>query len=98
MLVADRQRRAAPPLEKRLVHIHPFRRKDAHVDFRFRIVEADTQKALAMVLDLYQRPISGRLGEPDDRAVINPWMARQDAVGFARFEQDSRQGLHGAKL
>ena len=77
-----RQRRGDPALEKRLVHLDAVRREDANVDFRLRGVEADAQEALAMVLDLHQLAVGGGLGEPENRAVINPRMPGQDAVGF----------------
>ena len=32
-----------------------------------------------------------RLGEPENFTVINPRMAGDDAVGFARLQQNSRQ-------
>ena len=55
------------------------------------VIETGAQKALAMVFDLHQLAIGGGLREPEDGTMINPRMAGQDAVGFARFQQNSRQ-------
>ena len=51
-----------------------------------------------MVLDLDQFSIRRRLGQAEDRTVVNPWVARDDAVGFARPKQDSRQYFHNRFL
>jgi len=51
-----------------------------------------------MVLDLHQFAIGGGLREPQNRTMIYPRMAGQDAVGFTRLEQDSRQRLHSDHL
>ena len=40
---------------------------------------------LAMVFDLDEFAVGGRLGDAEDFAVINPRMAGHDAVGLARF-------------
>lgn len=44
-----------------------------------------------MVLDLDQRAVGDRLGEPEDFAMINPRMPGHYPVSFAGFEQNSRQ-------
>ena len=46
---------------------------------------ADAKKALAMVLDLDQVPVRGRLRQPEHRPVVNPGMTRHDSVGLARL-------------
>ena len=85
------ERHADAFLKKRLVHRYPARRQHPDVDFGFGVVEADAEKTLAMVLDLHQFTVAGGPGQAQDRAVINPWMAGHDAVGFAGFQQHRRQ-------
>ena len=48
-----------------------------------------------MVFDLHQLAVRGGRGEPQDFAVINPRMPGHDAVGLARFKNDSSQRFHG---
>jgi hypothetical protein len=47
-----------------------------------------------MVFDLDQFTVGGRLRQPLDRPVKNPWMTRHNPVGFAGLEQNSWQRLH----
>ena len=61
------------------------------IDFGLRIEEAHAEEPLAVVLDLDEFAVGERRGDAQDFAVINPRMARDDAVGFARFEKNSRQ-------
>jgi hypothetical protein len=56
-----------------------------------RIVKTDTEQALAMVFDLDKRAVGDGRGKAENFTVINPRMAGDDAVAFARFEQNSRQ-------
>ena len=95
MFLADGQCRANALFEEGLIHLDPLRREHTDGDFRFRIVEPNPQKPLPVVFDLDQFAIRSRLCEPQDRAVINPGMPRHNAVGFASFEQDGGQRLHG---
>ena len=48
-----------------------------------------------MILHLNHVAIGSGLCQAEDRAVINPWMAGDNAIGFARFEQDSGKSLCG---
>ena len=41
---------------------------------------------MAMVLDLDQVAVGCGLREPEDGTVVDPWMAGEDSVGFARSE------------
>ena len=95
MSLPDRERRADAPFEECLVHLDPVRREDADVDPGPGIVEAGAEKALAMVFNLDELAVGGGLGEAQDGAVVNPGVPRHDAVGFARFEEDGWQWLHG---
>jgi len=81
-------------LKKGLTDLDTLRGEHSNVDFRFGIVEANTQEALTMVLDLDESAVSGRLGQPENGAVVDPRMARQDAIRFARFQEDSWQRFH----
>jgi len=69
--------------------------QEADADFGFGVVEADADEALAVVFDLDDGAIfqvrSGARGarpsragnDAEDRAVVNPGVARDGAVGFA---------------
>ncbi len=80
-----RTARAARMRSSKNAWLASIRSGDEHADIDLRpgIVEAGAQKALAMVFDLHQLAIGRGLREPEDRAVINPRMAGQNAVGFA---------------
>ena len=85
VLLPDGERVANAFLEKGFVDLDAFRREDADVDFRFGIEKADAEQALAMVFDLDEFAVAGVRGQAENGAVINPRMAGDDAVGFARF-------------
>src|SRR6187200_3351720 len=94
MFLAQGQRGTDAFLEKGLVDFDAVRVDQTHVDLRFGIVKADPEEALAMIFDLDDIAVSRRLGETLDVAVINPGMSGEDAVGFTRAKQYSRQSLH----
>ena len=48
-------------------------------------------EALAVIFDLHKSAVGRRLREPEHGAMIEPRMAGQDAVGFARPQQNSWQ-------
>jgi hypothetical protein len=58
------------------------------VNLGFGIVEADAEKALAMVFDLHELAVGGGLREAESRAVVEPRMPGDDAVGFAGTDDD----------
>ncbi len=91
MTPAHGERLADALLEERLIHAHALRSQEPHVDIGFRIVKAHSEQPLPVVLHLHDTAIGGGRREPEDGAVINPGMAGDHAVGFAGFEQGSRQ-------
>jgi hypothetical protein len=88
MFLPDNQGGPDAFFEKNFIHLHAFRRQQANIYFRVRIVKTHAEQPLAMVFDLDERAIGNRRGEPEDFAVINPRMAGDNAVAFARFQQD----------
>jgi len=85
MALAHGERFADALFKKGFVDVDAVRGKDADVDFGFGIEKAGAEEALAVVLDLGEFAIAGLGGHAEDRGVINPRMARHDAVGFAWF-------------
>jgi len=47
-----------------------------------------------MILDLHEFAIGDRLGQAEHGPVIDPGMARDNAIGFAGFQEDGGEGLH----
>ena len=86
MPLPDGQRGADAFLKKRFVHFDALRRKDADIDFGFRVEKADAEQPLAMVLDLDEFAVGAVRGQAENFAVINPRVAGHDAVGLARFQ------------
>ena len=91
MSLAHRQGGPDAILEERLVHFDAVGRQEAHVDLGFGVEETDPEQTLTVVLELYQAPVRGRLGEAQDGGVIDPRVSGHDAVGLARFQQHCRQ-------
>jgi hypothetical protein len=85
MLLPYCERSANALFEEGLIYFDAFGAKDADIDSGFGIVEADAQKTLAMVFDLNQFAVGSRLSEAKNRAVVNPGMAGDYAVGFTGF-------------
>jgi hypothetical protein len=91
MPLPDGQGCTNPFLEESLVWLDPVRGEDADIDLRPRVMESRAQKPLAMVFDLHELAIGGGLREPEHGAMIDPRMAGQDTIGFARLQQDCWQ-------
>jgi len=74
------------------------------VNFRFWIEEANAEQSLAMVFDLNKFAVGGRraaaatVRDAKDFTGINPRMTGNNAVGLARFENDSWQWVHSFYL
>jgi hypothetical protein len=47
-----------------------------------------------VILDLHEFAIGDRLGQAEYGAVIDPWMAGDNSVGFAGLQKDGGEGLH----
>lgn len=91
MFLSNSQGRANAYFEKRLIYLDAFRGKDADVDFGSRIVKSDAKQALTVVLYLDEITIGGRLGKTKHGAMINPGVAGDDPIGFARFQNNGGQ-------
>jgi len=85
VFLPDSERRANSFLEKALVYFDTLRRKDANVNPGPGVIEANAEKALTMVFHLDQLAVRSRVRKTENRAVINPGMTGQDAIGLARL-------------
>lgn len=84
MFLSEGQRRPDSFFKEGLIYFDAFRGEDANLDFGFGVVKSDAKETLTMVFDLDEFAIGCGLGETKDRAVVNPGMARENAVGFTR--------------
>src|SRR5206468_10514861 len=80
--------------EKSLVDAEPLMRDHAHIDFRLRVIEADPDETIAVVLHLHDCAVVCPSRQPLDQAVINPRMPRDDPVRFPPLQQHCRQRIH----
>lgn len=94
MPLSDGKRRAKTLLEEGLVYFDSIRGEQADADSRFGIEEAHAKQALTVIFHLHQRTVGDWGGEAEDRAVVEPRMASEEAVGFAGPNKDGRKCGH----
>ena len=64
------------------------------MDFGFGIIETNPEESLSVVFHLNYVPVFRRLGQTQQRAVVNPRVACYNAITFTRFQQNSWQCFH----
>jgi len=69
-------------------------RQHANVDLDLEFCRNRRLENAAMIFDLERIAVGGRSSEAENRALINPGVTANDAVGFSGFEEHSRQRIH----
>jgi hypothetical protein len=90
MTLANGKRCGDAFVEKMLIYLDAIRRQNADVDLGFGIVEADAKQALTMIFHLHEFAITRLRGQSENRAVVDPRVTGNHAIGIAGFEHHSR--------
>src|SRR6185436_1789755 len=88
MVLPQSERGTKSILEKSFVNPGAFGRQHAHTNFGFRIPESDAKEALAMILHLHHRAVGDFRCDAEHSSFINPRMPCEDAICFARFQEN----------
>ena len=93
--LADLEGGANPVDKEGRVHLHALVGEHAHLDLGTRVVETHPEKPVAVVFQLHQFAIGGRLGTALERAGVDPGVSSNQSIGFTGLHhQGGQRGFH----